>query len=284
MQKRTIIIVTIAVVLIALVITGAVMIVNKNNEVVKPEEKKDDVKPEEKKDDTKPEEKKDDVKPDEKKDNPPSNDPSISINLQGYTAFFNKDSPGSDINIPVKGDTQTVCKQKCDSDPNCKGFTYKKTDPTQCWLKSVIKPENTMTTDSRFDTYLKSDNPEVKPVPEPIAPQDSVSLQGYTLYKDKDSNGSDISKPIDGDTPEMCKKKCDSMSSCKGFGYKKMGSGGCWTKSSIKPESAMSSNIYRDTYAKSNLVTQSSASPSQEGFTEGDYSEYSTVSELPSDF
>lgn len=134
--------------------------------------------------------------------------------IKGYKRLPKTDRGGADIGC-FPGQKASFCKEKCDSDPNCKSFNDIMPIPGGGMWKNggcCYKRESGPTAPHSYvDLYVKEDN-------------------DYEFTQGMDSGGNDITHTQG--SPDQLKAWCNANPSCKGFNTNG------WMKHTISPQSA----------------------------------------------
>lgn len=130
------------------------------------------------------------------------------------------DRAGKDLKpgFDLTSDDPQLCKAACDTDPNCKAYTYVKPNTVQgpnprCWLKSDV----------------------------PAAVKNNCCVSGFKGEEvGVDRPGKDLKPGFDltSDDPQLCKLACDADPNCKAYTYVKPNTiqgpkPRCWLKSDV---------------------------------------------------
>ena len=134
-------------------------------------------------------------------------DPNRNYTNAGYIKYAGKDSPGNDIaNIPGGPD---ACRDKCDKDKSCQGFSYVEKRPTHpngvCYYKRNTGKQGSYATTDLF-------------VKKPGDPNEKYTNVAYTKLENTDIRGFDIGN-FNESGPDACRQKCDQDAKCVSFNY-----------------------------------------------------------------
>jgi hypothetical protein len=131
----------------------------------------------------------------------------------------NCDIPGGNLKS-LKGKTAATCKDECELNKSCKGFTYI-SGWNRCFLKKKVSKQVTL----RITSGYLDENRKPK------------------IMKDTDFKGHDL-KSLNGiKSAKECAQKCKTTNECIGFAYLD-GYNTCWVKDEIKIETAHKKIFY----------------------------------------
>lgn len=116
------------------------------------------------------------------------------------------DIPGNNISSLSKT-TKEICKKNCDSDSQCKGFTY-----ISGWRKCFLKKKVSKSFRIRFYSGEKDKSGKI-----------------VNAKYDHDNSGKDIKRLANIDEKSKCLKACEDSGSCGAFTYIE-GYRDCWLK------------------------------------------------------
>lgn len=159
------------------------------------------------------------------------------------------DRPGSDYNsIELTSSNPQDCKYRCETDPQCKAFTYLNAGihgPNAiCYLKNSIPspvPNNNCTSgisDSRMNNTETANNNRVETgiIREESQEDILCTTQGFEVGTDRPGSDYHTSIPNSMD-PAICRTYCTQDPECKAFTYAKSGvvdaNPFCWFKNRV---------------------------------------------------
>ena len=127
-----------------------------------------------------------------------------------WSSFSGIDVPGSDIGCLTDGSDVSVCKARCDADPNCKSYVKVSSAQGGGWSKGgCCWKNNAISLEPNANVTLFTDSANFR----------NPAVLSFRKATQTDKGGSDIACYVDGSSPGRCMRECAQDPSCRGFNH-----------------------------------------------------------------